>query len=261
MAMILILNMTGKLFLNCYFYCVAKCYNCRRFICGWQKLQRSSNDRNFKDVWMTKTSKKLEWQKLQRSWDDRNFKEVWMTKTSKKFGWQKLLRSLDDKNFKEVRMTETSKKCGWQTSKMFGWQKLQRSSDDRNSKEVRMTETSKKFTRHQFRKIPCDPFYLLIVGVKRYYNTWFYSFTHTHIHTHRHTQTHTHSDTLGRTPVGEGSARHRDLYLTTDNTHKQTYIYASDGIQTRNPSKRATTRPQGSPYQILRNVNWVSHLR
>jgi hypothetical protein len=34
---------------------------------------------------------------------------------------------------------------------------------------------------------------------------------------HDHTQTHT---ALGRTPLDEGSARRRDLYLTTHNTHK-----------------------------------------
>ena len=38
-----------------------------------------------------------------------------------------------------------------------------------------------------------------------------------------HTQWHT---TVGRTPLGEGSARHRDLYLTTHDTH----IHAPSGI-------------------------------
>jgi hypothetical protein len=37
--------------------------------------------------------------------------------------------------------------------------------------------------------------------------------------------------TLCRTPLGEWSARHRDLYLTTHNTHKrQTNIHAPRGI-------------------------------
>jgi hypothetical protein len=39
-----------------------------------------------------------------------------------------------------------------------------------------------------------------------------------HDHTFRHT-------TLGRTPLDEGPARRRDLYLTSHNTHKrQTYM-------------------------------------
>jgi hypothetical protein len=47
-------------------------------------------------------------------------------------------------------------------------------------------------------------------------------------HTHTHTHTHTH----GRTPLEEGSARCRDLYLTTDNTHK------------RHPCPRRNSNPQ-----------------
>ena len=55
------------------------------------------------------------------------------------------------------------------------------------------------------------------------------SHTHTHAHahtqhtlndTHTHTHTHTKSHTLNRTPLHEGSTRHRDLYLTTHNIHK-----------------------------------------
>ena len=33
--------------------------------------------------------------------------------------------------------------------------------------------------------------------------------------------THTHTHTLGRTPLDEGSTRHRALYLTTRNIHKR----------------------------------------
>ena len=55
--------------------------------------------------------------------------------------------------------------------------------------------------------------------------------------------------TLGRTPVDEGSARSRDLYLTTHNTEQETDIHAPGGIRTRNPSKRAVAdsrlRPRG----------------
>jgi hypothetical protein len=51
------------------------------------------------------------------------------------------------------------------------------------------------------------------------------------LHEHNHT-------TLGRTPLDEWSAEHRDNHLTTRNT---TDNHAPAGIQTRNPSKRATT--------------------
>jgi hypothetical protein len=44
--------------------------------------------------------------------------------------------------------------------------------------------------------------------------------------------------TLGRTPLDEGSARGRDLYLTTHNTHK-TDIYVPGGIRSRNAHKRS----------------------
>ena len=44
---------------------------------------------------------------------------------------------------------------------------------------------------------------------------------------------------LGRTPLGEWSARRRDLYLTTHNIHKG-HIRALGGIRARKPSQRAT---------------------
>jgi hypothetical protein len=47
-----------------------------------------------------------------------------------------------------------------------------------------------------------------------------------HDHTHfRHT-------TLGRTPLDEGTARRRDLYLTTHNTHKRQTSMPSVGFET-----------------------------
>ena len=54
--------------------------------------------------------------------------------------------------------------------------------------------------------------------------------------------THRHS-TLCMTPLDEGSARRRDLYLTTHNIH-ETDIHARGGIRTRNSSKRAATGPR-----------------
>jgi hypothetical protein len=48
--------------------------------------------------------------------------------------------------------------------------------------------------------------------------------------------------TLGRTPLEEWSARRRDLYLTTHNTHKR-----QTRIETHNPSKRAAVDPRLRP--------------
>ena len=46
-----------------------------------------------------------------------------------------------------------------------------------------------------------------------------------------------------RTPLDEGSARRRDFYLTTHNTH-ETDIHAPGRIRTRNPRKRAAADPR-----------------
>jgi hypothetical protein len=48
---------------------------------------------------------------------------------------------------------------------------------------------------------------------------------------------------LGRTPPDEWSARRRNLYLTTHNTHKETDIHAPGGIRTHNPRKQAAADP------------------
>jgi hypothetical protein len=52
------------------------------------------------------------------------------------------------------------------------------------------------------------------------------------------TQTHT---TLGRTPLEEGSARRRDLYLTTHNTHKRQTSMHPAGLE---PTIPASELPQ-----------------
>jgi hypothetical protein len=52
------------------------------------------------------------------------------------------------------------------------------------------------------------------------------------------TQTHT---TVGRTPLDEGSARRRDLYLTTHTTHKTQTSMPTVGFA---PSISASARPQ-----------------
>ena len=61
---------------------------------------------------------------------------------------------------------------------------------------------------------------------------------HTTHHTHTHTtHTHTHAHTLGRTPLDQGSAHPRDLYLK--HKHSQEIgIFDPEGIWTRNPNKR-----------------------
>jgi hypothetical protein len=61
-----------------------------------------------------------------------------------------------------------------------------------------------------------------------------------------HTQTHT---TVGRTPLDEGSARRRDLYLTKQTLYKTQTSMPTGGIRTHDPSKRSAAdlclRPRG----------------
>jgi len=56
-----------------------------------------------------------------------------------------------------------------------------------------------------------------------------------------HNDTHTHTHTLGRTPLNEGSARCRDLYLSTHNTYKRQTSMPPEGFETAIP---ANERPQ-----------------
>jgi hypothetical protein len=51
----------------------------------------------------------------------------------------------------------------------------------------------------------------------------------------------THIQTFGRTPLYEGSARRRHLYLTTHNTYKRQISMPPEGIQHATP---ASERPQ-----------------
>ena len=53
--------------------------------------------------------------------------------------------------------------------------------------------------------------------------------------------------TGGRTPLYEWSARRRDLYLTTHDTHNRQTSMPPGGIRTRNPSKRAAADPRLRP--------------
>jgi hypothetical protein len=78
-----------------------------------------------------------------------------------------------------------------------------------------------------------------------------------------HTQTHT---TVGRTPLDEGSARRRDLYLTTEHS-QQTNIHARGEIRTHDPSKRSAAgqrlRPRGhwSRHYSSKESNITRNLR
>jgi hypothetical protein len=59
-----------------------------------------------------------------------------------------------------------------------------------------------------------------------------------------HTQTHT---TVSRTPLDEGSARRRDLYLTTQTLYKRQKNPCSGEIRTHDPSKRSAADPRLRP--------------
>jgi hypothetical protein len=103
-----------------------------------------------------------------------------------------------------------------------------------------------------------DLFYPLIVCAKSYLqirpsSSFLYLLTvgvegvHFHLITPRHT-------TVSRNPLDEGSARHRDLYLTT--LSQETNLHASGRIRTHDPSKRSAAdlrlRPRG---------HWDRHLQ
>jgi len=63
-----------------------------------------------------------------------------------------------------------------------------------------------------------------------------------------------HSDTpVSRTPLDEWSARYRDFYLTTHNTHEPN-IYDHGGNRTHNLSKRAASDPRLRPRGIILNI-------
>jgi len=61
-----------------------------------------------------------------------------------------------------------------------------------------------------------DLFYLLVLGAEGYCCTWSHSTTHTH--------------TISRTPLDGGSARRRDLHLTTRNVHGRQKSMPSAGF-------------------------------
>ena len=66
------------------------------------------------------------------------------------------------------------------------------------------------------------------------------------------THTHTLTQTLGRAPLDEGSARRRDLYLTTYNTHNR---QASTPLAGFEPTRE---RPQTHPLdRATIGIGWV----
>jgi hypothetical protein len=71
------------------------------------------------------------------------------------------------------------------------------------------------------------------------------------------TITHFRHATLGRTPLDEGPARRRDLYLTTHNTQKRQTSMPPGGIRTQNPSKRAAADPRLRPHGHWDRLNRV----
>jgi hypothetical protein len=72
--------------------------------------------------------------------------------------------------------------------------------------------------------------------------------------------------TLGRTPLDEGPARHRDLYLTTHNTHKRQTSMPLVGFE---PTIPVSEQPQthaldstatGIGEMRIENLNTIIHL-
>jgi hypothetical protein len=61
------------------------------------------------------------------------------------------------------------------------------------------------------------------------------------------TITHFRHNTVGRTPLDEGPARRRDLYLTTHNTHNRQTSMPPSRIRTHDPSKRVAADPRLRP--------------
>jgi len=90
---------------------------------------------------------------------------------------------------------------------------------------------------YKLNKIMLCTFFFCAAALSRSRPPHYWGFTITFRHT-----------TLGRSPLYEWSARHRDPYLTTHNT-QQTDIHGPGGIRTHNPSKRAAAgqcvRPRG----------------
>jgi hypothetical protein len=77
-----------------------------------------------------------------------------------------------------------------------------------------------------------------------------------HLSTIRHTHTLSLALSLGRTPFDQWSARSRDLYLTTHNTHIRQTCMPPGGIRTHSPSKREAWDPLFRPHSHRNQLIW-----
>jgi hypothetical protein len=71
-------------------------------------------------------------------------------------------------------------------------------------------------------------------------------------------------NTVGRTPLEESSARHRDLYLTNTQHSQQKNTHAPGGIRIRNPSRRAAADPRLRPlghWDQLNTSNMIKKIK
>jgi hypothetical protein len=78
--------------------------------------------------------------------------------------------------------------------------------------------------------------------------------TRSHTHTHAHTHTRTHAHTLSRSSLDEGSARRKDLYLTTNITYKKVAFMLSSKFK---PAIPASESPQ--TYALDRATKWIDY--
>jgi hypothetical protein len=79
-------------------------------------------------------------------------------------------------------------------------------------------------------------------------------FSKLHDHTFRHT-------TLGRTPLDEGPARRRDIYLTTHNTHKRQSSMLPEGFETTIPvSERPQTHALDRAATVIGGHLGIAHI-
>ena len=105
------------------------------------------------------------------------------------------------------------------------------------------------------KKVPLSYFFL-----RRCVPTWAMAFSFLRFLDHIQRLT-----TVGKTTLDEWSARRRDLYLTTHNTHNRKNIHAPVGIRTHDPSRRAAAdlllRPRGHWNRLVCHIGitfWVT---
>jgi len=84
-------------------------------------------------------------------------------------------------------------------------------------------------------------FFLWDLGEASCCCTWSHPLTHTHTHTYTrtHIHAHTYTHTVGETPLEEGSARRKGLYLHNTQHLQQTNVHDPSGMRTCSTSNRA----------------------